>query len=943
MDKNFAIDKLEPFCRQLWAQQNQNQPQNQHNPSKNYYTILLPPPNVTGSLHMGHAFQQTIMDCLIRFKQMNGFNSHLQVGLDHSGIATQMIVERLLEQDGIKKHSLGREGFIAKVWEWKQQSGGRILEQMQLLGVTTDWDRQRFTMDADYCKAVVAAFVKLYDDNLIYRRKKLVNWDTKLKTAISDLEVLNVEKKGKLWYLLYPLEKKAGHKHNNISHLQIATTRPETMLGDVAVAVHPDDARYKGLVGYHIILPISGRKIPIIADSYVDAEFGTGCVKITPAHDFNDYAIAQKHQLDMINILTESGEILADAEVYAADGKITGNIELPEEVKGLTVKAAREQVVAKMQSLDLLAKVVEHNLKVPLGDRSQTVIEPLLTDQWFVNAKQLAKQAIAVVETGDIEFVPSNYKNMYYAWMHNIDDWCISRQLWWGHQIPAWYDADGNIYVGSNEATVRAKYKLAAAIKLTRDESVLDTWFSSGLWSFATLSDWPNINDELQNRHPTDVLVTGFDIIFFWVARMIMLSLYFTGEVPFKKVYVTGLIKDENGQKMSKSKGNVIDPIDMINGIELQPLLEKTIKAMMQPQLATKVQKSLTKKFPDGIQAHGTDALRLTLLALASTGRDINWDMQRLNGFRNFCNKLWNAGKFVLTSAQEPQNIDTIAINSLHPINLWILHKLNATIDSVNKNIAIYRFDELIRILQDFIWHQFCDWYIELAKILINDQNLQKQTETVLIYTYYSILKLLSPFAPYVTETINTELHKKFPAIISNEILVKQSWAAPIVMNRINTQAIANDIELFQEIVTQFRSIKAENNIAPKTRLQLQLATENIQNYQILLSYKALLLDILKLDALQINNEVLSTNKLSNLDAVAKLGDITLTVALEGLVDTESELKRLKREGDKITKNIDKLQTKLNNKQYTANAPAQLVARDVALLAELQKKSQQIK
>ena len=924
MDKTYNPKCIESQSQALWHKQ-----QSGRVASGDSFCIMLPPPNVTGSLHMGHAFQQTIMDFMVRYQSMNGKDAHLQVGLDHSGIATQMVVERLLEKEGVDRHQLGRTAFIDRVWEWKSQSGGRILEQMQQLGVTADWERQRFTMDEKYCEAVTVAFVKMYRDGLIHKRKKLVNWDTKFGTAISDLEVVNVDKKGSIWHLRYPLRQPI----NGVTHIEIATTRPETLLGDTAIAVNPKDERYKDLVGSEVLLPLCHRSIPIVADNHVDSDFGTGLVKVTPAHDFNDYEIGQRHQLPMINILTTSGDILARAEIFDSRGQLQeGGIELPDKLQGLSVKSARATIITMLQQQGFLVKEQPHNLKIPMGDRSQTPIEPFLTDQWFVVTQDLAQNAIEAVENGSIEFIPPNYTNMYASWMHNIQDWCISRQLWWGHQIPAWYDNTGNMYVGHSEQQVRQQNNICATIKLKRDESVLDTWFSSGLWSFVTLG-WPNNSEELQRRHPTDVLVTGFDIIFFWVARMIMLSLYFTKQVPFRKVYVTGLIRDERGQKMSKSKGNVLDPIDMVEGIDLESLIAKTTTGMMQPQLEQKTAKLLRQSFPQGIAEHGTDALRITLLALATHGRDINWDMQRLNGYRNFCNKLWNAARYVLGSIEKAPNFDIHRVS--HSLNLWILHKLDRAIEQYELAIQQYRFDEVIRILHEFIWHQYCDWYLEMSKFVLKDVRYSCETQATLLYVLRVVLQLLHPAAPFITEAIAQEC-RRLDGGDSQRLLIQRAGAVQLKLA--TSELVKREVKLLQSIITAVRNVKAENNIAPGKALDLFIQTTDAKIYSAVQNNVALLVSLLKLQHLDCTVDSGKTQSRSKLDAVQKLPNMTIVVPLVGVIDLNTEIARLQREMKKLEKNIASLEKKLQNKQYCSNAPVQVVAKDQSTLDQNKEK-----
>lgn len=724
MEKTYNPTSIEQDLYKTWEEQGYFKPHG--DTSKDAYSIMIPPPNVTGSLHMGHAFQDTIMDTLIRCQRMKGKNTLWQVGTDHAGIATQMVVERkIAAEEGKTKHDYGRDAFIDKIWEWKAESGGTITKQLRRLGASVDWDRERFTMDDGFYKAVQEVFVRLYKDDLIYRGKRLVNWDPKLHTAISDLEVENKETKGHMWHFRYPLAdgvKTADGK----DYIVVATTRPETMLGDTGVAVNPEDPRYKDLIGKEIILPIVGRRIPIVGDEHADMEKGTGCVKITPAHDFNDYEVGKRHQLPMINILTFDANIRDAAEVFNSNGEASNayGTEIPAKYQGMERFAARKAIVAEFEELGLLQEIKDHDLTVPYGDRGGVVIEPMLTDQWYVRAGILAKPAVEAVENGDIQFVPKQYENMYFSWMRDIQDWCISRQLWWGHRIPAWYDEQGNVFVGRNEEEVRAENNIAADVALRQDDDVLDTWFSSALWTFGTLG-WPEKTPELKVFHPTDVLVTGFDIIFFWVARMIMMTMHFCkdedgkAQVPFKTVYVTGLIRDENGDKMSKSKGNVLDPIDMIDGIDLESLVAKRTGNMMQPQLAAKIEKNTHKTFENGIEAYGTDSLRFTLAAMASTGRDINWDMKRLEGYRNFCNKLWNASRYVLMNTEE-QDCGFAAGAELEYslADKWIESQFELAAKEFNGHIDNFRLDMAANTLYEFIWNQFCDWYLELTKPL---------------------------------------------------------------------------------------------------------------------------------------------------------------------------------------------------------------------------------
>ncbi len=929
MQKNFDPSTAEARWYQLWEERGYFKP----NSSDETYSIMIPPPNVTGSLHMGHAFQHTIMDALIRYQRMRGKSTLWQVGTDHAGIATQMVVERKLAAEGqTSRQELGREKFIEKIWEWKAESGGTITQQMRRLGNSVDWDRERFTMDEGLSKAVLEVFVQLYEEDLIYRGKRLVNWDPKLHTAISDLEVENKDQKGHLWHFRYPLADGAKTSEGK-DYLVVATTRPETMLGDTAVAVHPDDERYADLIGKEVLLPLVNRRIPVIADEYVDREFGTGCVKITPAHDFNDYEVGKRHQLPMVNLLTQVGEIVDAFEHYSTNGEIidSDDSSLPEGYAGLDRFVARKKIVEDFEAAGLLEEIKDHNLKVPYGDRSSVVIEPLLTDQWYVRIQPLADPAIKAVEDGDIQFVPKSYENMYFSWMRNIQDWCISRQLWWGHRIPAWYDSDGKVYVGRTEAEVREKYNLGDT-ELSQDEDVLDTWFSSALWTFSTLG-WPEDTSDLERFHPSDVLVTGFDIIFFWVARMIMMTLHFRKEVPFKTVYVTGLIRDENGQKMSKSKGNVLDPLDMIDGIGIDELVEKRTGNMMQPQAAEKIAKRTQKEFPEGIEAHGTDALRFTLLALASTGRDINWDMTRLEGYRNFCNKLWNASRYVLMNTEnEDCGQDGAEDYELGVADRWIISQLQRTEQSVNKSIGDYRFDLAANTIYEFIWNQYCDWYLELSKPVLWDEQAsaarKKGTRRTLVRVLDAILRMSHPLIPYITEEIWQSVGKL--AGQTGDTLMLASYPVPDE-SKIDPQADAR-IAWLKKLIIGVRNIRGEMNISPAKPVPVLLRggdqsdRDNLAQSQQLLSKLA---NIESIDWLEDGQE-------APMSSTALAGDLEILVPMAGLIDATAEIERLDREIARLETEMSKITGKLSNDNFVQRAPEQVVAKERDRLGEVE-------
>lgn len=935
MEKSYQPHHIEPALYQHWEKNGYFAPHG--DTSKPSYTIMIPPPNVTGSLHMGHAFQQTLMDILIRYHRMLGHNTLWQVGTDHAGIATQMVVERkLLAEEGMTRSACGREAFIDKIWQWKAASGNTITQQMRRLGASVDWQRERFTMDAGLSNAVKEMFVRLYQENLLYRGKRLVNWDPQLQTAIADIEVENHQCQGSMWYIRYALAAGATTAQGD-RFLLIATTRPETLLGDTAVAVNPNDPRYQALIGQAVIVPLVNRTIPIIADEHADMEKGTGCVKITPAHDFNDYAVGQRHQLPMIAVLTRQGTIRAQAEVYTSRGEISDCYAnaLPAALQGLDRFAAREIIIATLQAQGALADVQAHVLTLPYGDRSHVIIEPMLTDQWYVRTGPLAKVAIDAVEKGDIRFVPKQYENMYYAWMHDIQDWCISRQLWWGHRIPAWYDEAGNVWVGRNEEEVRREHGLPTTTVLRQDDDVLDTWFSSALWTFSTLG-WPEDTAALRTFHPTDVLVSGFDIIFFWIARMIMLTMHvIKGEngqpqVPFHTVYMTGLIRDEEGQKMSKSKGNVIDPLDMVDGISLAALVEKRVGNMMQPQLAEKIRRRTEKQFPQGIQPHGTDALRFTLTALASTGRDINWDMQRLEGYRNFCNKLWNASRFVLMNTQGHDcGQDARQPRILSIADHWIGTVFNRLVNACHAALTSYRFDQLATLLYEFTWHQFCDWYLEFTKLTLQTGSVEAQrgTRYTLVTLLEALLRLMHPVMPFITETIWQQV-KQLKGIDAETIMLQPY---PVDDPAQQYADAVTEIEWIKQAIVAIRQLRAEMGIALGKPLDLVVRNATTVVQQRIAEHQDLLKRLAKLASVT----VLQAGESGPTAMSASVEGAELLIPLAGLVDKQAELARLAAVLEKIIDDIAKLQTKLANDAFVSRAPAAIVAKERERLNEL--------
>lgn len=900
MDKTYSPRDIEARLYARWESEGRFRAAGDGTP----YAIVIPPPNVTGTLHMGHAFQDTIMDALTRYHRMKGDRTLWQPGTDHAGIATQMVVERQLNAVGKTRHDLGRDAFIERVWKWKEESGGTIARQMRRLGTSVDWSRDRFTMDEGLSKAVTETFVRLYDDGLIYRGKRLVNWDPVLHTALSDLEVLSSEETGSLWHLRYPLTDGSGH-------LVVATTRPETMLGDTAVAVHPEDERYSHLVGRAIRLPLTDREIPIVADTYVEREFGSGCVKITPAHDFNDYELGLRHDLPLINIF---------------DRNATLNDEVPAVYRGLDRFEARKRVVADLEAAGLVEKIDPHKLMVPRGDRSNAVIEPWLTDQWYVRIEPLARPAIEAVESGRIRFVPENWDRTYYEWMRNIKDWCISRQLWWGHRIPAWYAADGTFYVGRDEADVRARHKLGDQ-PLRQDDDVLDTWFSSALWPYSTLG-WPDKTRELQQFYPTSVLVTGFDIIFFWVARMIMMGLKFMDDVPFREVYVHGLIRDAEGQKMSKSKGNVLDPLDLIDGIGLEELVAKRTSGLMQPHLAAGIEKSTRKQFPEGIAPYGTDALRFTFASLATLSRDIRFDVGRIEGYRNFCNKLWNAARFVVMSVEGHDLAAADGAESL--ADRWIRSRLAGAIDTTRTGFEGYRFDLASQALYEFTWYEFCDWYLELSKAVLQSETAseaeKRATRRTLVETLETLLRALHPLMPFITE----EIWQKIAPLTGRTGPTIMLEPYPTAEAGVRDVAIDAQMRWVMDLILAIRQIRGEMDIAPSRRFEVLLAEASAEDLARLESTRHWIMRLANLSSIG----VLPPGGTEPESAIAHVGTLRVLVPMAGLIDVAAEVARLEKRIAKLASDLGKTEAKLGNANFVANAPPAVVEQERTRIAE---------
>jgi len=903
MEKTYSPKAIEQACYTTWENQHYFEPQG----DGKGYCIMLPPPNVTGSLHMGHGFQHTLIDTLIRYQRMMGARTLWQPGTDHAGISTQLVVERQLEKEGLSRKDMTREEFLDRVWQWKEESGSEITRQMRRIGSSAAWSRERFTMDEGLSLAVQKVFVQLHDEGLIYRGTRLVNWDPKLGTAISDLEVISEEEPGSLWHIRYPIM-------DSEESLIVATTRPETLLGDSAVAVHPEDPRYQHLIGKYVHLPLCDRIIPIIADEYVLQDFGSGCVKITPAHDFNDYEVGKRHQLPQMSVLTK---------------KATINKNAPIRYQGMDRFAARELVLEDLEKAGFLVKTEAHTLKIPRGEKSNVIIEPLLTDQWYVKTKPLAQPAIDAVKKGTIRFTPENWTKTYFQWMENIEDWCISRQLWWGHRIPAWYDSQGHAYVGYSENDVRFKYKLDASVTLKQDEDVLDTWFSSALWPFSTLG-WPERTPELEQFYPTSVLFTGFDIIFFWVARMIMMGLKFTGKVPFKEVIITGLICDSEGKKMSKSKGNVLDPIDIIDGIDQESLVAKRTSNLVLNSVRDKIAKATRKEFPEGIQAFGTDALRFTFCSLASNARTVRFDLGRVEGYRNFCNKLWNAARYVLMSTDEERIDFGDGAFQYSPADLWILSRLQRTIALCHQHFATYRFDLLANTLYEFVWHEYCDWYLELSKPVLYDKEalgaMKRGTRYTLVHVLDQTLKLLHPLMPFITEEI-WQRTINMMGENGDSIMLSQY---PTVDEKFINEPIEEELEWLKQMVQSIRTIRSEISISPAKAIPLKLKNVSPAMQERVNKYSRTLMSLSKLTSVV----CLRPEEAVPVSASAVVGDIELLIPMANLIDKDAELGRLEKEIAKLDKDIIFIESKLNNPKFTDKAPAEIISKEQEKLGQ---------
>lgn len=904
LEKTYHPEDIEKKWYKIWEESNYFAHSNNGDP----YCIMLPPPNVTGTLHMGHGFQITLMDALIRHARMQGKNTLWQPGTDHAGIATQMVVEQQLIKKGTDRHQVGRENFVKKVWDWKNTSGGIISQQLRRMGASVDWSRERFTMDEGIAKAVQDAFIRLYDDALIYRGKFLVNWDPVLHTALADLEVVSKEEDGFLWHINYPLADNSGH-------ICVATTRPETLLGDTGVAVNPDDERYKHLIGKDILLPLTNRKIKIIADSDVLQEFGTGCVKITPAHDFTDYAIGKRHQLDMINIFT-------------IDAKLNENA--PEKYQGMDRFEARKIIVDDLQKAGFMEKIEPYKVTIPRGERSNSVIEPYLTDQWFVKTKPLAEPAMNAVKNGELEFVPDKWTKVYMRWLEEIQDWCISRQLWWGHRIPAWYDQNGKVYVAETEQAVRKKYSLSDDLTLTQDEDVLDTWFSSALWPFATL-DWPQETVELAEFYPTSVLVTGFDIIFFWVARMVMMGLKFLDKVPFKKVYIHGLIRDSEGQKMSKSKGNTLNPLDLIDGIDLESLVKQRTENLMLPKLAEKVEKNTRKEFPNGIAAHGTDALRFTFCALATPGRDINFDMGRIEGYKNFCNKIWNAARYVMMNTADHEYSKNPELKDLSIYDQWILAEFQNSTKKVLEAFSEFRFDNIAQHCYEFIWNEYCDWYLEFSKIvLMSEQSTENQkyaTRHTLLYVLESTLRLIHPVMPYISE----EIWQKIAPMLGIRAKTIMLQHYPEYHQTTADDNVVKEITWLKQVIFAIRNIRGEMNISPAKKIPLILNNGNEFDKSNTKNHQSTIMTLAKV------NDITWLSGNAPASATALVNDLEILIPIAQIIDKKAELKRLDKELMKLNKDLHSITQKLNNSNFVEKAPKEVVEQEKSRQIDIEK------
>ena len=900
MDKKYSPFELEKKIYEKWMKNDCFSPKE----FKSNYSIVLPPPNVTGTLHMGHAFQHTIIDILIRYNRMLGKSVLWQPGTDHAGIATQIVVENNLKQEGKTRESLTRNNFVKEVWKWKEKSGNTIINQTKRIGSSADWNRNRFTMDDGLSDAVRKVFIELYDKKIIYRKNKLINWDIKLQTAISDLEVSNIEKEGLLFFINYDVV-------DSKEKITVATTRPETLFGDTAICINAKDERYRHLANKFIEIPFINRKVPIIQDESIDMTFGTGCVKVTPGHDFNDYKLGEKHKLKIINILNKDGTL---------------NSKVTKDLIGINIHDARKLVLKKLEKEKRLVKKDKYKTSIPVGDRSGEIIEPLLTDQWFMKMDNLAKPAIKAVKDGHIKFMPKNWEKVYFNWLENIEDWCISRQIWWGHRIPAWFDAKGNIYVADNEDQVRKKYSLDKKLKLTQDQDVLDTWFSSALWPFTTLG-WPEETNEFKKYYPTNVLVTGFDIIFFWVARMVMMGLKFTNKIPFKTIYIHGLVRDSEGKKMSKSLGNIIDPIDIIDGINLKPLIDKRTTNLVQPKFKEKIIKKTKIEFPNGIKPYGADALRFCFGALASTGRDINFDLNRIEGYRNFCNKLWNASRFVFMTVDLKEYNQKINYESLSLYDKWVLSRLNDIIADYKKHFSNFRFDLVSGSLYSFIWYEYCDWYLEIAKIMI--ARGVDSTKDTLINSLQLILKLCHPIIPYITEEIWEEMHKR--NYVNDELLINSKFPSQQKLFIDNT--VSKDVNTVMKIINSIRKTRSDLNIHPKMEIDVYFLSNEMSYEKIIKENNFIIQNLAK-----VNNIFWNEKSYVIKDCITiTLKDLKALIPIKKIINVDQEVARLEKNLNQLQNLLDKVQHKLNNKDFIEKAPSSIIKENLDKKENIQK------